>query len=113
MFSGAKIQRYIITDPLDCLGITAEISNKQYVRKSLCPTEMLWVKLIILFQPKRNKNRNKTGKVKYEMCSGAEISSWPWITVEVFRKFFCSTKRLRVSLTHPPFLVQMFRASKV
>ena len=54
MFSVAKIRIPIITYPLAFTMITCGISSKQYVIKSLCPTEMLWVKLILFFQPKRN-----------------------------------------------------------
>ena len=41
---------------------SAKTFNKQHVRKGLCPSDMLWVELIIFFQPERNikhsKNRN-------------------------------------------------------
>ena len=55
MFCGAKVPRPIITYPIDFTLITAEISNKQHVRKKLCPTEMSWVEPIMFFLPEHKK----------------------------------------------------------
>ena len=57
---------------------------------------MLWVELIMFFQPERNKNRVRTGKVKYEIFSGAGkpgqvitfLLQSSRITVELSRKRF-------------------------
>ena len=45
MFSGAKFPGTVITYPLEFTWITAKISNKQLVRKSLTPTVLLWIEL--------------------------------------------------------------------
>ena len=49
-------------------------SNKQRVRKSLCPTEMLWVELrIFFFNPNVIYNKIRTIKVTYEIISRGEL----------------------------------------
>ena len=64
MFSETKIPIPSTTYPLDITQITAKVSDK-YVRKCVCPTEMLLVELIILFQHERERkpNKNKVGQV--------------------------------------------------
>ena len=62
MFSGAKITRPNITYPFELTWVTAKFSNKQHVRKSLCPTDILWVELISfnnsnVIYVKHNSNR--------------------------------------------------------
>ena len=69
MFSGAKMPRFIITYPIGFTWITAKISNKHQVRKSLCPTEMLSVELIMFFQPKRDIKQSKNRKVHIRKIS--------------------------------------------
>ena len=55
MLSEFKIPNHFITYPLEFTCIIAKKkSKKQHVRKNLCPCEMLWVKLIMLFQPEHN-----------------------------------------------------------
>ena len=96
MYSGTKILRPIITYPLEFTRITAEISNKQNVIKSSCPSKMLWVELIMFFQPERNKNRVIKRKVKYKISSGAQkprqfityLLDTSWITLEVPKERF-------------------------
>ena len=96
MFSGSKIQRPIITYSLEFTWINAEISNKQHVRKSSCPTKMLWVRLLMFFRLERNKNRVGTRRVAYEMFFGdektrqiiAHLRGSSWIIVEVSKKRF-------------------------
>ena len=73
MFSGAKIPRPIIHDPLEFKWIIEEISKKQHVRKSLCPTEKLWAELITFFQPELNKIRVSTGTVKSDFFQELKI----------------------------------------
>ena len=62
-FSGAKILRPTITNPLEFTWLTAKTSNKQCSRKSVCLSEMLWVELIMFFQSEPNmiqsKNKNR------------------------------------------------------
>ena len=75
MFSGAEIPKPIITCLFDFIWITAEISSKQLVIKSLYPTEMLWVELKKFFQSERNKNglEQEKSKTKYFLelkCQG-------------------------------------------
>ena len=79
MLSGAKILRPNKTYSLEFIWITAKYFYKQHIRKFLCPTEMLWVELIMIFQPKRNIKQTKKGKVKYEIFSGGEEPR-PFIT---------------------------------
>ena len=54
MFPIVKIPRPFITYLLEFTWIFAKNSNKQHVRKSVCPLEILWVQLIMFFQPKRD-----------------------------------------------------------
>ena len=58
MFSETKIPIPSTTYPLDITQITAKVSDK-YVRKCVCPTEMLLVELIKFFQPERNKKQSR------------------------------------------------------
>ena len=61
---------------------------------------MLWVELIILFQPKLNINMSKklrTGKVKYENFSAAEI---PRLTIT----YLIETSLITVEASCKPFL---------
>ena len=66
MFSRAEIQRTSRTYPPEFTLITAKISNKQNVRKSLWPTEMLLVELIMFFQPehKKKQSKNRKGQIR-------------------------------------------------
>ena len=49
MFSGVTFPEPTITYPLEFMWIIAKIPNKQHLRKSSCPTEMLWVELLMFF----------------------------------------------------------------
>ena len=49
---------------LRAVGILMNPLRPASAAKSSCPNENLWVKLIMFFQPKRNKNRCRKGKVK-------------------------------------------------
>ena len=64
MFSGGKIPKPIIAFQLESTRTTAKISCKQHVRKSLCPTEMFWVELIMFFQTESNIKWNNKMKGK-------------------------------------------------
>ena len=69
MFSGAKIPIPTITYPLEFTWIKQKkktSTNKQHVEKSLCPTEMLWIELIMFFQFERNikQSRNRKGQIQ-------------------------------------------------
>ena len=111
MLYGAKIPGPTITHPLEFTWITTKMFNKQHVRKILCPTEMLWVEQTMFFPPNLILNRVKMGNVKYELFSVADklrptITKFlenSWITLEVSRNVFCSTKKLPVKVTHPIF----------
>ena len=71
MFSGSIIPRPIITHLLEFKWITAKLSNIENVRISSCHTEMLWVELIMFFQPERNTKQSKNRKNKKRNMSGA------------------------------------------
>ena len=73
MFSRANFQRPTIVYPLELTWIIAKNLNKQHVRKSLCPTEMLWVKLIMFFQPERNIKQSINKKGQIRNIYGAEM----------------------------------------
>ena len=66
MFSGAEKPRPNINSPLEFTWMTAKFLNKQHVRKNVCPTEMLWVELIMFFQPQYNikQSRNRKGQIQ-------------------------------------------------
>ena len=75
MFFRAKIQRPVITYPLHFTSITEKKnSNNEHVRKSLCPTEILWVELLFLFQPESNQKILVTRNVIYEFF----FWNWNW-----------------------------------
>ena len=54
MFSGVKVPGPVITYPLDFTWTVAKTSNKEHVRKTLCPSEILLSELIMFLQPEYN-----------------------------------------------------------
>ena len=58
---------------LELTWITAEVFDKQHLRKHACSAENLWDELIMLLKPEGNKNRVKTEKYISEAFSGSEI----------------------------------------
>ena len=69
---------------------TARVFNKQHVKKSLCPTEMLWVELIMFFQQQRNikqsKNRNgQIWNIFWSWNAKTKYNLSPWRSMNSFR----------------------------
>ena len=59
---------------------------------------MLWVDLILFFQPDRNKKRKKTGEVTYERFSGAEMPM-------SFVTYLIETLWMNVEVSSVPLLI--------
>ena len=104
-FFGAKFPGPNITYPLEFTWITAKISNKWLVRKSLGPTEKLWVELIIFFQADRNVKQSKKRKGQIRNISRAELPR-PIIA------YLLETSCIAIEVSWKHFLLQKFARSE-
>ena len=59
MFSEAKISRSLITYPIEFTWITSKTSNKQFIRITICRTEMLWLEPIMFIKKIKRKKTEK------------------------------------------------------